>query len=255
MSQLRLRPPRHARAVPGMRYNSRQVKRLARILLNALTVLSLLFFMATVVFWVRSHRHRHTIWFRNEVLHENGYQYTVRTIESAGGKFVVARLQIDAMGQVSLPGERPNDGWRTLGPGDGGDWSIGPKRGFMHQEFAGPSSLQRSGQWSAWEGHDESLGLLWYDGGAKFFERRSNLPFAPPGDLIIYYAPWRSWHFVVPYWLSALLFGALPLRHVTMSVKRRVEERRRRAGLCRSCGYDLRATPERCPECGAVPAR
>ena len=34
--------------------------------------------------------------------------------------------------------------------------------------------------------------------------------------------------------------------------QRRVLLRRMAAGQCLSCGYDCRATPERCPECGRI---
>jgi hypothetical protein len=54
---------------------------------------------------------------------------------------------------------------------------------------------------------------------------------------------------VVPYWFLITCSAMLPVCRVAQVARMR----HRPAGLCRSCGYDLRATPNRCPECGAVP--
>jgi hypothetical protein len=52
-----------------------------------------------------------------------------------------------------------------------------------------------------------------------------------------------------PHWFLALLFAILPMMRLRAILRTR---RRHRAGLCEHCGYDLRATPDRCPECGHV---
>lgn len=55
-----------------------------------------------------------------------------------------------------------------------------------------------------------------------------------------------------PHWMPAALLAVLPL---IVSRRRWREARRsarRRRCLCPACGYDLRASPERCPECGTT---
>jgi hypothetical protein len=54
---------------------------------------------------------------------------------------------------------------------------------------------------------------------------------------------------MVPWYATLLLTAALPATRLRRLLHRR---RRLRDGACAACGYDLRATPGKCPECGSV---
>ena len=55
------------------------------------------------------------------------------------------------------------------------------------------------------------------------------------------------YHIQVQYWLAALLFAIPPAIQLRTILRTR---KRTRFGLCQTCGYDLRASKERCAECG-----
>jgi hypothetical protein len=79
--------------------------------------------------------------------------------------------------------------------------------------------------------------------GHPFFGVTSGWELSPSG-------PPRFWTVGLPFWLIAGL-AAVPLLPGFHRRYRQERQRRRlKAGCCMECGYDLRASTGRCPECG-----
>lgn len=121
-------------------------------------------------------------------------------------------------------------GWRRK------DWDMSPSAGrfsLQHETITAKESdfdlrSETGGSRSHWAWH----GIGWLQGHT--------------GDpsLKSFTAVWT------PTWLViAALFLPMAL-YLPYQIRRR---KRALVGHCRRCGYDLRATPERCPECGMIP--
>ncbi len=89
-------------------------------------------------------------------------------------------------------------------------------------------------------------GFVWYASPSAIFHER--IPMTPHPWFFHYVRNGTGWAVSIPIWFCV----TMPLLVVLADLYRR---RPLRPGLCTTCGYDLRATPNRCPECGTVPIK
>jgi hypothetical protein len=79
---------------------------------------------------------------------------------------------------------------------------------------------------------------------------REAFPYHQGNVTLSFFLPvWRV--IAIPYWAPFALLTLHPLARTLAPLHR---TRRRRQLRCVACGYDLRASPGRCPECGTAPS-
>ncbi|HLW78075.1 MAG TPA: hypothetical protein VKU44_00615 [Terriglobia bacterium] len=101
-------------------------------------------------------------------------------------------------------------------------------------------------QWRDYTTHWQILGITWQTG------REASSMVGPRGWATTHYLATDAWILAIPWWPILLITGV----GAAFVVRRRVINRqRRRSGLCLCCGYDLRQSFERCPECGIAPSK
>jgi len=187
---------------------------------TATAAVSLLLCAAAFVLWVRSY------WVWEDLYIFQPPSYACRralpfpfTVRSSAGGLCIGLLRPHG----PVPPQEVQREARDFPP-----WSFERiKTQPIYPRSVGPSQTPSSPGWT------ESLGVSW----ARW---PSTTEFVTYDALLITF----------PYWMAALAAAILP---AVWTIRQRRQRRRRSFGLCHVCGYDMRATPERCPECGAVP--
>jgi hypothetical protein len=187
-----------------------------RKLLTLGSGLSLLLYAAMVVLWVRSY------WFVDAVVW--------RGSSMQSGDVVYRTLELSSC--------------------EGGACLYG-SRGIVESTFP-----QSSRQWHRWPLERVSHAVGEYEQTVRYFDMPTSAhPFGFQVAVGSTGGRWPRSFFTIalPFWFLSALLGALPAVSLVHKLR---QSRRSRRGLCRSCGYDLRGSTDRCPECGrALPVK
>jgi hypothetical protein len=195
---------------------------MTRRLLNLLTALSLLLCVAAPAMWLRSYRVReNVIWsVRARSADWRYWEMTDAGLATRPGMLLLGRVS-EWAGSAA---ETPPTWRRARARYNGGGTMVGAE--------VTPSRL----------------GFGWASGASP----PSAAP-RRPGR--------RFWLVSLPWWSLLLAASAPPLYRLLPTLGRLTRRARRFirtppvTGLCDKCGYDLRATPGRCPECGTADVR
>jgi hypothetical protein len=213
------------------------MRRLLRFALNIAVAMSVVLCVATALLWARSVTRLEQI----EYLRENGTEISVGTCHHG---IQLAWLTNAPQIYIVLPRAlRPRRGW------SGSSHRLGSAESFDYETERGPDLSSNVASFSY---HQITVFYQWvppphyflgFGWGWNGFETNG--------------VPCKRLGITFPLWLMLAIFAALPLKQLLKVIRSWCARRRVAAGLCISCGYDLRASTGRCPECGAimVPAR
>lgn len=208
---------------------------LTRIAIRASTLVSLLLFAATIVSWVRSYWRGDYVAL-NEVRPENGRcRWTIYHLYSGGGGVGVCIDSVQGR-DIGLHYGPPQ--WLVLAAGH---LSLDE---FAEYRASFPLVPESNSQ-QHWTWQRGKFLLASWSFRVMYVTDPSVLATPVTGT--------ENWVKVeAPYWLIGLIFFAIPGTRLWSRERRRRLTLLRSGGRCVTCGYDLRATPERCPECGTV---
>ena len=208
----------------------RSLLRLLRILLNTAAVVSLLLAVAVVALWVHGYAGRASVW-------HTAWSEDARWRSPVAAARGTGRLRGVEWGGGGIAVFQKSYGDRRVADLDGGTgWHF--NRDEMDRAYPAldlPPGEDVGGLWRTsnrrWHGFQVARDASWVIVDGK--EIRS-----------------ETVHLVMPCWAWLAGFALMPTLRAASVVRRRYRVQRRRAGRCVYCSYDLRATPERCPECG-----